>query len=170
MKKQYLEVGKIVGTHGVRGMVRIQPWCDSFDFLKGFKIFYLDAAGKKILKCTRIAQNGNIAIAAFEGIESIENAEKLRNRIIYINRDDAALEDAHFIQDIIGCEVIDANSGEAIGTVGDVSQTGANDVWHIKNGEKEYLIPVIDDVVKEIDIDAGIIKIIPLKGLFNDED
>lgn len=170
MKKQFLETGKITGTHGIRGMVRIQAWCDDYDFLKKFKTLYLDKNGVKSLTLEKIQPNGNVMIAKFRGIDTIENAEKLRNSILYINRDDANLPDgAYFIQDLIGCTVFDDNSKQVYGTVSDVTQTGANDVWHIKNGDNEYLIPVIDDVVKQVDVESGEIYITPLKGIFDDE-
>ena len=170
MKKQFLETGKITGTHGIRGMVRIQAWCDDYDFLKKFKTHYLDKKGVKSLTLEKIQPNGNVMIAKFRGIDTIENAEKLRNSILYINRDDANLPDgAYFIQDLMGCAVFDDNSKQVYGTVSDVTQTGANDVWHIKNGDNEYLIPVIDDVVKRVDVESGKIYITPLKGIFDDE-
>ena len=74
MKKKFLEVGKISGTHGVRGMVRIQPWCDE-GFLQKFKTFYLDADGKHSLICEKAQPNGNVYIAKFKGINDIDNAE-----------------------------------------------------------------------------------------------
>lgn len=171
MKKEYLEIGEIVGTHGVRGMVRIKPWCDGIAFLKGVKEYFTDKNGKNGLKCEKIAENGNVFIAKFAGVESIEQAESLRGKILYINRSDVRLEKGrYFIQDIIDCAVFDAETGEDYGVICDVSATGANDVWHIKRNDKEYLIPVIPPVVKEVDIDAGVIKIIALKGIFDDED
>lgn len=171
MKKQFLEIGKITGTHGVRGMVRIQPWCDDFDFLKKFKRFYLDKNGEKVLFPQRIAPNGTVAVAKFSGIDTLERAESLRNSILYINRDDAKLDmGSYFIQDLIGCTVKDYHTDELLGKISDVSQTGANDVWHIKNAGKEYLIPVIPDIVKSVDVDSGVVFITPLKGIFDDED
>ena len=171
MKKQFLETGKITGTHGIRGMVRIQPWCDDIKFLSKIKYFYLDAEGKTRLEKERIAENGNVFIAKFMGIDAIQDAEKLREKVIYINRDDANIKkDSYFIQDILDCKVYDANSKELLGVVGDVSQTGANDVWHIVNQKGEYLIPVIDDIVNKVDIEKGEILITPLKGIFDDED
>ncbi len=170
MKKQFLETGKITGTHGIRGFVRVQPWCDNGEFLKGFKMLYLDKNGNNMLEVEKIQPNGNVMIIKFKGIDSIERAETLRNNILYINRDDAKLpEGSYFVQDLIGCTVYDFNSNEVLGTVSDVSQTGANDVWHIKNGEKEYLIPVIDEVVNKVDIYAAEVYITPLKGIFDDE-
>ncbi len=171
MKKQFLETGKITGTHGIRGMVRIQPWCDSFDFLCGFKRFYLDNNGEKYLEAVKISPNGNVAIAKFKNVDSIEEAEKYRNKIIYINRDDVKLADGiDFIQDIIDCEVYDVDTDKILGIVSDVSSTGANDVWHITNGGKEYLIPAIDEVIIKTDVDNGKVFIRPLKGIFEDED
>lgn len=171
MRKEFLEIGKIVGTHGVRGMVRIQPWCDGVAFLKGVKNYFTDENGKNFLNCEKIAENGNVFIAKFSGIETIEQAETYRGKILYINRNDVKLQKgSYFIQDIIDCAVFDAETGEEYGTVSDVSQTGANDVWHIKRNEKEYLIPVIPPVVKDVDVDNGVIKIIALKGIFDDED
>jgi len=76
-----------------------------------------------------------------------------------------------FIAELIGCRAEDANSGKVYGTVTDVSQTGANDVWHITDDNgTETLIPAIPDVVSSVDVENGIVLITPLKGLFSDED
>lgn len=171
MKKQFLETGKIVGTHGVRGGVRIQPWCDSPEFLCGFKKLYLDENGRESLSVTSIKPHGNIVIATLKGVDSIEAAEGYRNRVLYINRKDVKLEAGrYFIDDLIGCSVFDADTNEPLGLISDVSQTGANDVWHITRDEKEYLIPNIPDVVINVDIEEQKVVIRPLKGIFDDED
>lgn len=170
MKKDFLEIGKIVGTHGVRGMIRIQPWSDNGDFLTEFKNFYLEN-GKTKIEMNKITPHGNVVISAIKGVNTIEDAEKLRNQILYIKRSDAKLpEGRYFVSEIIGSRVIDAETDEQIGILTDVSQTGANDVWHIKKGEKEYLIPAIPDVVIDVDINNDVVKIKPLKGIFDDED
>ena len=170
MKKQYLQSGKIVGTHGIRGMVRIQPWCDSAEFLCGFKKLYLDADGTNIINISTAKPHGNVVLAAIKGIDTIEDAESLRNKVVYINRNDVKLEEErYFIEDIIGSTVFDADTNKILGEICDVSAMGANDVWHIKRGEKEYLIPCIDEVVISVDIDLGQVVIRPLKGIFDDE-
>ena len=156
MKQNFLEVGKIVGTHGVRGMVRIQAWCDTPEFFCTLKKLYLDKNGAAYLEALRSSPHGNVVIAALKGVDSIEDAD--------------LEEGQYFITELIGCEVFDADSGRLLGTVSDVSETGANDVWHIKRGEKEYLIPCIDEVVISVDIDAERVVIRPLKGIFEDED
>ena len=170
MKKEFLEIGKFVGTHGVRGMVRIQPWSDDGEFLTEFKNFYLDN-GKTKIKINKITPHGNVVIAAVDGINSIEDAEKLRNQVLYIKRADAKLPDGrYFVSEIIGAQVFDADTNVLLGTLTDVSPTGANDVWHIKSGEKEYLVPAIGDVIVDVNIDSDVITIRPIKGIFDDED
>lgn len=170
MKKDYLKAGKIVGTHGVKGMLRIQPWADSGEFLKGFKKFYLES-GNSSFEVERLQPHGNIVIAQFKGVESIESAESLRGKIIYIKRSDAKLpKDRYFVDELIGCNVFDADSGLSLGKLTDISVTGANDVWHIEKGGKEFLVPAIDDVIVSVDIDNENIVLRPLKGIFDDED
>ena len=74
------------------------------------------------------------------------------------------------MEDLLGCRVLDADSGELLGELCDVSVTGANDVWHVRRGEREYLVPAIPDVVVSVDVDAGEICLRPLKGIFDYED
>ena len=170
MKKEFLEIGKIVGTHGVRGMVRIQPWSDNGDFLTQFKKFYLEN-GKEKLDLTKIAPHGNVVIAQIKGVESIEEAEKYRNKVLYIRRADARLpEGRYFVSEIIGAQVFDADTDALLGVLSDVSPTGANDVWHVKLGDNEYLVPAIPDVIVDVDIDNDKVIIRPLKGIFDNED
>ncbi len=173
MLKKYLETGKIVSTHGVRGEVRVDPWCDSPDFLKRFKTLYYDKDGKQSVKVLSCRPHGNVAVLSLEGVDSIEKANLLRNRILYMNREDAKLPAGkYFIQDLIGCRVVDADDESVFyGTLSDVSETGANDVWHVKdeNGT-EYLLPAIPPVVIDTDVEVGVVKIRPLRGIFNDED
>lgn len=170
MKKEFLEIGKIVGTHGVRGMVRIQPWSDDGEFLTHFKAFYLEC-GKTKIELNKITPHGNVVIAAIKGVDSIEDAENLRSKVLYIKRDDAKLpEGRYFVSEIIGASVFDADTDALLGILTEVSPTGANDVWHVKSGEKEYLVPAIPDVIVNVDINSDTIKIRPLKGIFDDED
>ena len=152
MKQKYLECGKITGTHGIRGEVRVHPWCDSPEFLTKFKTLYTDKSGTSIKVSAR--SHKNMVIMKIDGVDTIELAERLRNTVIYIDRDDASLSDDEvFIQDIIGIEVYDADTNILLGKISDVSQTGANDVWHIEKDGKEYLIPAIDEVVISVDVD-----------------
>ena len=170
MKKEFLEAGKIVGTHGVRGMVRIDPWADSCDFLKQFKTLYIKG-GNETLNILSISAHGRIAIAKIKGIETIEEAESLRNETLFIKRDDASLpEGRYFVDELIACEVFDADTKELLGVITDVSKTGANDVWHIEKNGTEYLVPAIDSVIVSVDVENEKAVIRPLKGIFDDAD
>ena len=172
MIKEYLELGQIVGTHGVRGEIRLNPWCDSPDFVKQFKTLYFDVQGQKSVKVVSSRVHGNVALLKLEGVDSVESASALRNKILFMKRADANLRDgSYFIAELIDCRVIDADDENLeYGILSDVSQTGANDVWHIKKDGKEYLLPAIPQVVCDVDVKDGIIKIRPLKGIFDDED
>ncbi len=172
MKKEKIETGKFVGTHGVRGALRVQPWCDSPDFLCDFKKVYIKSGEEfSSIKVKSAKPHGNIVIMEVEGVFSIEDAEKLRNKVIYINRADLKLtEGSYLITDLMGCEVFDADSGQLLGKISDVSKTGANDVWHILREGTEYLIPAIPQVVIDVFIDDNKVVIRPLKGIFDDED
>lgn len=171
MKKIYLEVGKIVGTQGLKGEVRIEPWCDGPDFITGLKRLFSKNGDELKIKSARV--NKNITVVHFEGINTIEQAEAHRGEVLYLKRDDVQLPyGVNFVQDIIGLKAIDEQSGEEYGKITDIISTGANDVYQITKNGKNYLIPKIDDVVSEINIDDGFVKINTqiLGGLFEDED
>lgn len=172
MRKQYLEIGKIVATHGIKGEMKLRLWCDGPDFVKQFSFLYLDEMGKEALKIRSVRPQKKDALILVEGVESIDKAEFLKNKVLYMNRDDASVpEGYHFIQDIIGCKVFDIDNGKLYGIVKDVSNLGASDLYEVENEKKEtVLIPAIQEIVKEIDTVSERILICPMKGLFNNED
>ena len=159
MPKQFLEVGKIVGTHGVQGEMRVECWANSPEFLRKFKKLYLDE-GKGSLEVS-CRPHKNIALVKAKGVNSIEEADRLRGKVLYIDRSDVKLsEGEHFVQDIIGLEVTDADTGAVYGTVKDVLKTGSNDVYEMASpGGKLFYIPVIPDIMAGFDFEqfSGII-------------
>lgn len=166
MKKEYLEAGKIVTTHGIKGEVKIMPYCDSAELLAEFDRLFLGKNHDEII-VERARVQKNMVIAKLEGFNTPEEAEKLRNKILFMHRDDLELDDdTYFIQDLIGMEVKDAYSDALYGTIADVMQTGANDVYVVRGEEREYLVPAIADVVISTDLDSNIMTIRPLDGLF----
>ncbi len=172
MIKPFLEIGKIVSLHALKGEVRVQPWCDNGDFLKKFKTLYFDKKGEKSIKVLSCRPHGSVVILKLDGVDSPEQAQRLRGKILYIKREDAKLEKGqHFIQELLDCKVLDADDEtKCYGTLSDISQTGANDVWHITDeNQKEYLIPAIPSVVIETDVEGGVVKIRPLRGIFDGE-
>lgn len=171
MKKQYLEIGKIVNIHGLGGVVKVMPWCDSADFLCEFDTLY---RGKDHIpmEIERASVQKNMVLMKFAGVNTPEQANALRNTVLYMNRDDVELDEGtFFIQDLIGMTVKDADTGAVYGTLHDVLQTGANDVYEIQAPDGRMLLaPVIPEVVLSQDFDTDTITIRPLKGLFDDAD
>jgi len=167
MKKEYLEAGKIVTTHGIKGEVKIMPYTDTPELLCEFERLFLGKNKDEVyIERSRTAKN--MVIAKLEGINTVEDAEKLRNKILFMHRDDLELdENTYFIQDLIGIEVKDVDSGFVYGKITDVLQNGANDVYVIKGDDREYLVPAIPDVIISTDIDNDIMTIRPLEGLFD---
>ena len=164
----FLEIGTIVGAHGIHGELRVNPACDSPEFFAGFDTFYYDARGEKSVRVLGVRVHKSLALLRLEGVASIEAAQALGRKTLFFRRADARLEEGQFfIAELLGCEVFDAGDPALrYGVISDVSQTGANDVWHIRmDGGREILIPVIDDVVKAVDVEAGRIEITMLPGL-----
>ena len=162
MKKQYLEAGKIVNTHGIRGEVRIQPWTSEPDFLCSFKKIYIDGEKYK-LKNPRVQKE--CIIASIDGVSTIDDAILLKNKIIYIDRKDAKLDkDEFFVQDLIGLPVLDADTGKELGTLKDVLPLPAGDVYEV-SGEREILIPAVPQFIIEKNVDAGYIKVRLIEGM-----
>lgn len=170
MTLEFMEIGTITGTHGVRGELRVHPACDSPDFFRGFAVLYFDPAGQRPVRVIQARAHKNMALLQLEGVESYEAAQALKNQPLFFRRSDVQLEEGrYFISELLGCEVYDANeTGLHYGQLCDVSQPGANDVWHIRTAQgREVLIPVIDDVVKHVDIAAKRVEITMLPGLMD---
>ena len=166
MKKQIFNIGKVVNTHGVRGEVKVLPLTDDmkrFDDLDEVNI------GGKIYKIENRKYQKDRVILKLQGIDSIEETAKIRNKYIEIERKDVVElpEDTYFITDVIGCRVIDTDNFE-YGKVYDVIQTKNNDVYWVK-GAKEILIPVLKEIVTDINVNDGVITIRP-SGEWQDED
>ena len=171
MKKQFLEIGKIVNIHGLGGVVKVMPWCDSAEFLCEFETLYR-GRDRIPMQIERASVQKNMALVKFRGVDNPDQANALRNAVLYMDRDDVELEEGtFFIQDLIGMTVKDADTGKVYGRLRDVLQTGANDVYEIETPEgKTLLAPVIPDVVIAQDFETDTITIRPLKGLFDDAD
>lgn len=165
--KRFLEIGKIVAVQGLKGEIRVEPWCDSPEFLCEFDLLYFNK-GETPVNIVRSRPHKNIVLMKIEGVDTPEDAQKLRGKILYMDREDVELEEGcYFVQDLVGLEVVDADDGMVYGKLSQVTATGANDVYHIKDGEKEYLIPAIPDVIVKTDIENGKLIIRKMEGLFD---
>ncbi len=170
MLTRFIECGQIVSTQGLKGEVRVNPWCDDIDFLKQFDRFYIDENGNRSLTVVAVRAAGNVAVVKFQGIDTPEQARELRNTVLYIDRESTDLGNRHFIKDLVGCTVYDAESGATLGVLSNVLQLPANDVWEIKKDGKTYLLPAIDSVIGEIVPEENRLTVKPMKGIFDDED
>ncbi len=166
--KQFLETAKIVAVHGIRGEVRCQCYSDSAEVLCGFDTLYFDG-GKTGVDIERAYPHKNVVVMKLSGVDTIEQAKPLVGKMLYMDRDDMPLpEGTYFIQDIIGLDVKDADTGESYGKISNVYQYGASDVYSIKRPDgKELMFPCIEDVVIKTDIEGGEMLIRPLPGLFD---
>ena len=167
MKKRFLECGKIVSTHGLRGEVKVQPWCDGPEALLPISTFYLDG-GKTPMKAEKCRTQKNMVLLKLAGVDTPEAAQALRGRVLWLDREEDTLADGqYYIQDLIGLSVEDADTGETYGRLCDVTETGANDVYHVAFPDGSVqLVPAIPQVIAAIDVDDGKMLIRPLEGLF----
>lgn len=163
MKNKFLEAGQIVNTHGIRGEVKIVPWCDSPEFLCEFDVLYLDG---KPVKVERARPNNTNVIAKLAGVDDVNAAMCLKNKIVSIDRDDVELpEGRHFLADLYGLEVRNADTGEILGTVKDVLTPPANEVYVVEGGKKNYMIPAVDEFLVETNVDDGYIRVRLIEGM-----
>ena len=163
-----LEIGQIVNTFGIKGFVKVNPWVNDvarFDNLK--KVYIKIRKEQKELEIEEVKYHKNQVLNKFKGIETIEQAEVYRNAILEISREDAIpLEEGeYFIADLLESEVF-TDEGEKLGILEDIYNTGSSDIYVVKNElGKSILLPRIDDVIKEIDVENKKIIVHLLEGL-----
>jgi 16S rRNA processing protein RimM len=150
-----LAVGVIVRAHGIRGEVKIQPLTDSpreWQTLR--QVEFTDKSGaacRRKVKQQRV--QGNLVIAQIEGVYDRDQAEALRGTQLFVPREQGPVleEGSYFIVDLIGCRVED-QSGKVLGTIGEVFQPGANDVYAVESEKGTFLLPAIRQVIRRVDI------------------
>lgn len=165
---EYLEIGQIVNTNGLKGMVKVNPFTDDMMRFEELEDLYIQYKGNlKKVKIEQVRYQKNQVLLKLEGINSIEEAENYRNCYLKIHRKDARdiEKDMYFIADLIGLEVY-TNQNELLGKLDDVFSTGSNDVYVVKdqNG-KQILLPAIKEVIKQIDLKNKKITVELINGL-----
>lgn len=169
------QVGAITQTHGIRGEVKVFPMTDDVSRFKNMKELILDTGKEQIvLEVTSARPQKNLVILKFKGIDNINDVEKYKGCGVFVTKENRVKckKDEYFIADLIGLRAID-EEGEAFGTISDVIQTGANDVYVVttKQGE-EVMIPAIKDCILEVSVEeqdgqAGYVRIHLLPGLLD---
>ena len=171
MKKEFLEGGRIVNAHCVRGLVKVDPWCDSPAVLASMKRVFLEGgAGFVERKVITASSGGGTVIMNIEGIDSREAAIAMKNRVIFLHREDIPIpEGAMLLQDMIGLPVIHALSGKLLGTLSRVDDAARGQIYTVANAKGDVLIPAVDEFIKEIDENRGI-SVLPIPGMFYEDD
>ena len=166
--EEYLEIGQIVNTNGLKGMLKIKPFTDDITRFEKLEYVYIQKGQELIKKrIEEVKYVKNMVLLKLDGIDDINEAEKCKNFYIKINREDSIElpEDSYLIVDMLKCDVY-TEENELLGKMIDVLQTGSNDVYVVKTEEgKEILLPAIKDVVKKIDIQNKKIIIKLMDGL-----
>lgn len=169
MASNFLEIGKIVGIHGIQGEIKLENWTDSPEWLKRIKNLYFDN-GEKNAGLTSSRVHKNHLLIKLDGIDTPEKAQALRGEILYMDKSDVRLpKNRFFISDLIGLEVFDGNTNEFYGKITDVFATGANNVYQIEREGEQFLFPAVDHMIKNTDIEKGVIEVLPISGIFDGE-
>lgn len=159
------KIGCIVNTHGINGTVKIYPYTDDVKNLLKVKEVYLDEQCKQKIAVKSVKAQNNMLLMDLDKIDTIEKAESLKNKYIYIIQEDQKLDkDTYYICDVIGCKVYTDN-GKILGKVSDVFNTSANDVYEVKTEKGTVYLPAISDVVKQVDIEKKQIIVHLIEGL-----
>lgn len=166
MMENLLEIGQIVNTHGLRGDLKVMPWCDDPEVFHELAYVIIDNEEYDIEKSSI---HKNMVLLKLKGIDHINDAEKYRNKVLTVPREELGElpEGTYYICDLLGCSV-ETDDGRFLGKICDIIKTGSNDVYVVEDADKkQVLIPVIDQVIKSVDIEAKQIVITPLKGLID---
>lgn len=162
---EFIEIGQIVNTHGIKGEVKLNPWTDDINDLLDLDVFY-EKDGKPLeVQNSRIHKN--VLIIKFRDISTMNDAEKMKGKTLYTEKTPLP-EGRYYIKDLIGLDVIE--NGEKLGVLTDVFNTGANDIYEVKtpDGKRIYL-PVIDGVIGDVNLDEKTMEVTIPDGLLDDE-
>lgn len=166
--QKYFEVGQIVNTFGVKGMLKVKPFTDDVNRFEELKKVYICKKEKlEEVEIEEVKYHKDMVLLKVKGIDDMNEAEKVKGLYLKIDRKNAKKlpKDTYFIADLLGLQVY-SDTGELLGKVDDIFRTGANDIYVIKDKKgKQLLLPGIPDVIKEIDLEKEKIIVHILKGL-----
>lgn len=165
---QELEIGQIVNTFGIKGMVKVVPFTDDIKRFDNLKQVYIESKNsKKEYQIEEVKYHKNMVLIKFKGIDKVEDAENLKNYYLKIDRKDAIplKENSYYIVDLLGLEVY-TDENIFLGKLDDIFNTGSNDIYVVKDEKgKQILLPAISDVIKKVDIENKKIIVHLLNGL-----
>ena len=170
-KSPYIECGKIINTHGVRGAIKLESWCNTpEDLAKLKKIYLLDGGEYLANKVKKASVFKQFVIMELDGLTDIDEALPLKNKTVYAARKDFKLREGEFfICDLIGLDVIDADSGKVYGKLKETINRGASDIYVVDTPTGERMMPAVPEFVDRVDIESGIyVRVI--SGMLEDEE
>ena len=165
-----IAVGRICGSHGIRGQLRLHSYSGNLETLHALQevVFQLPGGEKCRFRLKRAVLHGTRILLTVEGVDTIEDAERLAGAELLVQQDQLPEtgDDEYYWKDLIGLSVVTCD-GVTLGKITRIMETGANDVYLVKNGKQEYLIPAIADVIQRVDLTSGTMTITPLEGLLD---
>ena len=168
-KQKYLECGRAVSTHGVRGTLRLESYCNTPETLAKLRKLYKKAPSGEFvqMKVRAASVQKNMVLVTFEDIKTLEEAILYKGTLFYADRNDFKNEEGDiFIADMLGLDVIDAYSGEKYGTLKDVISPGGRDVYVVSDVRGgEFMIPAVSEFIKEVDVDGEKILVSLIEGM-----
>ena len=170
--EDFFQVGIITSPHGVRGEVKVYPTTDDVNRFKRLKQVILDTGKERLkLEIESVKFVKQFVVLKLKGYDNINDVERFRQKSLFVSRENAVRlrKDEYFIADLIGLKVLDETQQE-IGTLREVMETGANDVYVIDlNDGRELLLPAIKQCILGVDIEAGTIRVHILEGLLDEK-
>lgn len=165
MKQDFIQIGRIVNAHGIRGEVRVQPLEQDPAFLTAFQTFYLD--GQPVTPTANHAHK-SLVLLKLPGVDDMNAALELKGKVLSIRRSDAP-EGLLFAQEVLGLEVFDAETGNLLGELTQVEEYPAHPVYTVR-GQREYLIPAVPGAfIQSVDLDRGRMEVKVWEGMATDE-
>ena len=164
----YIECGKVINTHGCHGGLKLEAWCNYPEDLADLKKVYIRQGDTYIpYKVVKASVFKQFVVAVWADIDDMDKALSLKGQTVYARRKDFSLEDGeYFIADMIGLDIIDANSGKVYGTLSEIINRGASDIYVIKTENGERMMPVVPEFVDRVDIEKGIF-VKPIEGMLD---
>ncbi len=160
-----IRIGKIVNTQGLKGHVRVYPDTDDITNFEDYEEIFIEGENNSF-KIAEVRYKKNLVILKFKGLNHINDIEKYKGKIIYREKTELD-EGVYYVEDLIGSTIIDEKHG-VIGTLSDVIKNPAHDIYEVKTRGENILIPVVDEFIKEIDIEKREIKVKLIEGFLNE--
>ena len=168
MKNRYLECAKVINKRGIGGELKAECYCDSPSALKKAKVLYTDSCANESHTVVSIKEYKGFLYIKLADINGPDEADMMRGKILYADRNEITVDDGRiFIADLVGLDVIDADTGKNYGKIENVENYGASDIYLIRGNGKLYMLPAVDGIIVEQNLDSHVL-VRPIDGIFDD--